>query len=449
MADPQLTYTSLNASEQWQIAERVAGSVYFRKSPKLRNFLLYIVENALLGREDEVCEQLIGHRVFGRPANYNVTEDNIVRVEARELRKRLGLYFAGEGKEESVTIEVPKGGYLPVFRAREQHEPAELPSAPLALGDSLEQGEPAPKRARHFIFPVFAILTGLLLALTLSLWWENRSLRHELRREMQSGMTAPDINMYTDLLGPVGTAGRGEAFLVLSNPKVLRVIGSDSPDANSVAWRLADFTMPVPMPPREPLRTFVTPAQELRKFLFIQRVTKVYTGMGEAITAYHLGRLMQSLGRQVRLTQGRFLNWDRVQKQDVVVLGSPNLNEWTAKYYPPASFEVVKGGVRNSKPLPGEQALYESSPDVDYAVASMLTTQSGAKMLVFAGFTSAGTAAVGEFFADPANMKPVYRKVRAAGPGPLDWELLLRVNVKDAIPIDTSVVSVRARRSRS
>jgi len=38
---------------------------------------------------------------------------------------------------------------------------------------------------------------------------------------------------------------------------------------------------------------------------------------------------MFSLGRSVRLTQGRFLNWDAAMKENLIVLGNPDINAWT------------------------------------------------------------------------------------------------------------------------
>jgi hypothetical protein len=51
--------------------------------------------------------------VFGRKADYSPGEDNIVRVEVRQLRKRLEEYFATQGKDEPVVILIPKGAYVP------------------------------------------------------------------------------------------------------------------------------------------------------------------------------------------------------------------------------------------------------------------------------------------------------------------------------------------------
>jgi len=44
------------------------------------------------------------------------TQDSIVRTEAGRLRARLGEYYKGEGNGDALVIELPKGGYVPVFR---------------------------------------------------------------------------------------------------------------------------------------------------------------------------------------------------------------------------------------------------------------------------------------------------------------------------------------------
>jgi hypothetical protein len=100
------------------LVARILASRDFQRASRLRAFLTYVVERKLAGTPEDVTETLIGHRVFGRPASYSPGEDSIVRTEARTLRQRLDRYFAGEGAQEPIVLEIPRGGYLPVFRAR-------------------------------------------------------------------------------------------------------------------------------------------------------------------------------------------------------------------------------------------------------------------------------------------------------------------------------------------
>jgi hypothetical protein len=76
------------------LVERVAASRYINRSARLRDLLLYLSDRVLEGDVEEIHEQEVGHRVFGRQANYDTTSDNIVRVHASMLRKRLEQYFA-------------------------------------------------------------------------------------------------------------------------------------------------------------------------------------------------------------------------------------------------------------------------------------------------------------------------------------------------------------------
>src|SRR5690349_2396991 len=110
--------SSLSTDARWDVVQRVAASSSFQRSPRLRELLIYICDRAIQNRPEELREQLIGRGVFGRKPDYNPAEDNIVRVEMRQLRKRLEEYFATEGKDEPFLILIPKGAYLPVLAPR-------------------------------------------------------------------------------------------------------------------------------------------------------------------------------------------------------------------------------------------------------------------------------------------------------------------------------------------
>jgi hypothetical protein len=75
--------------ERRALIERVAASEQFSRSTRLRDFLLYVGKQSLKEGCPEIHEQEIGARVFGRPASYDRSADNIVRVNATELRKRI------------------------------------------------------------------------------------------------------------------------------------------------------------------------------------------------------------------------------------------------------------------------------------------------------------------------------------------------------------------------
>lgn len=123
----------LSEQESRALLQRILDSKGLRRAIRLRSFLTYVVDRKLVGSVDEISEVLIGHRVFDRPANYNTGEDSIVRTEALNLRKRLAQYFQGEGQNEPVLLQIPKGTYVPVFVEREiQQNTDESPTSSTA-----------------------------------------------------------------------------------------------------------------------------------------------------------------------------------------------------------------------------------------------------------------------------------------------------------------------------
>ena len=106
------------------LVERILASPQFEKTSRLRDLLKYITGQAWTGDVGSLKEQAIGHAVFKRPGIYDPVGDNIVRVQARQLRQKLEEYFETGGKDELLVLEIPRGKYLPVFRRRELAAPA-------------------------------------------------------------------------------------------------------------------------------------------------------------------------------------------------------------------------------------------------------------------------------------------------------------------------------------
>jgi serine/threonine-protein kinase len=102
-----------------QQLERVLGSVAFRQVDRLKRFLSFIVDEALAGRGSQLKEFVIGVQVFDKDSSFDPRADPIVRVQARRLRARLVRYYREEGGRDPMVIELPKGGYAPVFKTRD------------------------------------------------------------------------------------------------------------------------------------------------------------------------------------------------------------------------------------------------------------------------------------------------------------------------------------------
>lgn len=94
---------------RWQLLERILLTGPFQKSSRLPTLLCYLAEHSIRGRPDELTEQRIGTAVFGKSAGYSPAEDSAVRVHVRQLRLRLHEYFACEGRDETLVVDIPKG----------------------------------------------------------------------------------------------------------------------------------------------------------------------------------------------------------------------------------------------------------------------------------------------------------------------------------------------------
>src|SRR5215831_3459233 len=99
--------------------EKILVSEGFARNDRIRSFLQFVVEQELSGGGDQLKESVVGVEVFGRRPDYDVRQDSIVRTEAGKLRTRLSKYYANGGAADELIIDLPKGGYRPVFRNAE------------------------------------------------------------------------------------------------------------------------------------------------------------------------------------------------------------------------------------------------------------------------------------------------------------------------------------------
>ena len=98
--------------------QRILSSRVFAASARMNRFLRFAVEETIAGRGEDLKEITIGFAVFDRAPDYDPRIDPIVRVEARRLREKLAQYYDADGKQDSIIIELPRGGYAPVFHQR-------------------------------------------------------------------------------------------------------------------------------------------------------------------------------------------------------------------------------------------------------------------------------------------------------------------------------------------
>ena len=99
---------------------RILATGTFVRSRRMGRLLRFVVERALEGRGGELKEYLLAVEVFDKEASFDPRIDPLVRVEARRLRSKLRKYYETEGPRDPVRIDLPTGGYVPVFGPAEK-----------------------------------------------------------------------------------------------------------------------------------------------------------------------------------------------------------------------------------------------------------------------------------------------------------------------------------------
>jgi TolB-like protein/Flp pilus assembly protein TadD len=118
--------------------ERILRSVTFQRCDGLKRFLMFIVRETAAGRGAELKEYVIGVEVFRKEDSYDARTDPIVRVQARRLRAKLARYYRDEGRGDPTLIDLPKGGYTPLIKRRDDEPPKRSISTALVSRNTIE-----------------------------------------------------------------------------------------------------------------------------------------------------------------------------------------------------------------------------------------------------------------------------------------------------------------------
>lgn len=430
---------------RWQLARRIAASGTLGRSQRLAAFLLYIVDRYIHDRADEITEQQIGVLVFGRAEGYDANDDNIVRSYARNLRKRLDEYFATEGKEETLLIEIPRGGYAPAFSLRTveasthtdglvPHEAtvsssisadvhAQIPdregdrTSPPSLIDALSvrvgRETTEERRASRRYGAVFVLCIGLALGLSLSFLRPLRLLKH---------LTASPAEAASNRLWSQLFSSDRDTFIVPSDDGLVIMQGLTERPVPIADYISGNYRMN--------LRTDGVPgAPELLKL-----GRRRYTSVVDLEFVAHLEQLDQVVPGRVMVRYARNLHMDDLRVGNAILIGSDEANPWIELFQPRMNFRFSinpgsekQSGIANMHPRAGEKAIYGTpGPDHTYGLIAYLPNlTSTGHVLIVAGLNTAGTEAAATFLLTPSLMMPTLQRARATHGGLQQFELLI------------------------
>src|SRR6202142_421017 len=115
--------------------DKLVHSQVLHGSESLGKLLRYLAEHSLDHPGSPLKEYQIATEVFGRSPNFDPQSDSTIRVQAGRLRLKIAEYYATEGADEPIQVEIPKGTYAVSFHRREPS-----PARQQALLDSVRPG---------------------------------------------------------------------------------------------------------------------------------------------------------------------------------------------------------------------------------------------------------------------------------------------------------------------
>src|SRR6185437_6134262 len=327
---------------RWALVERIAASQHLKSSARLREFLFYIAECAIREAPEDATEQQIGVRIFHRTPGYNSSEDSIVRTHARLLRQKLASYFAEEGLQEKLVVEIPKGHYLPVFQTRDQElKAAHTELALAAREDSVSDSEAVLPSARSPKLVYGLLLVIVVVAATAGVVW----FRHPVSPQ------ATDNAAVDKFWQPFFANYDDPPLVVFSNALF---VGNSTDGLRYAPQQMEPATQGT------------------------GNLVDTYTGIGELGSVYTLTRLFDAHHAQFILKRSLLMTWDEAQAKNLIFIGSTAENPSLRVLQSTQDFTMMatpdSAGVVNHHPKAGEPAVY-SRPEhplkVDYAILAL------------------------------------------------------------------------------
>src|SRR5580765_336669 len=415
-----VTHTIAISREQcFQQIDKLIKSHSLRTSESLCRLLRYLAEHSLDHPGVALKEYQIATEVLGRSAGFDPQSDSTARVQAGRLRVKLAEYYAHEGTEDLIVVEIPKGSYALTFHVRPSKAGAQ-PAISLIADAAEKRKEPARSiRGWAITVLILSVLLAATISTIVSLLWQR------VRTPVATSQAVPVV--YQIFWSPFVT-GPQQPWVIFSN--------------GSFVGR-----------PETGMRYF-NPATDSKSFILDH-----YTGVGEVLAIHQLDHVFALLNHPLRVKRGSLFSLDDAQNNDLIFVGSPSEN-LTLLDIPGSkefTFQRLTSGPRkgdlsivNVHPQPGEPVSVLASPSTsplteDYAIVALMPGLNPARsVMILAGTTTFGTQGAVEFVCRQDSVGTLLSRLGATKPDELKpFEALLRVKITRGVPVETELVAVR------
>lgn len=419
------------------LVERVAASRYIGRSARLRNLFLYVCERVLKHEADQIHEQELGHAVFGRSKDYDTGADNIVRVHASLLRKRLEQYFSAEGKDEPIVIELPKGNYAPVFRPRVQPELGSGPPEPLPVAPVHIDSVPPSRRDLRFIFTL-----GVAVALFLLSAWllirQNRDGVSPASARAEAIDINPAVRQFWSRVFPTGQ----QTDVVMDDAGIglyQELTGS--------RIGLAEYF------DRNYLRHLgeKTSGAKLDGALAASIALKRQSSYASTSLLWKLSETVRAVHGQATIHFARDYSFRELKANSAVLLGNSSSNPWIEPFESRLGLRWKFDGNRgvyypvDSWSTAADAERYRSMADGGYVSIGLVPNLSGTgSVLVLSGSGGSALTTAADFLTDAASLARLRSSLPRLATERLPYfEVLLHLKARSRLPSDAEIVVSR------
>jgi len=401
--------------------DKLLSSHALHGSESLCKLLRYLATHSLEHPGTSPKEYQIATEVFGRQQDFDPHVDSMVRVQAGRLRTKLAEYYASEGTEDQIVVELPKGTYGLTFHPR-PHGVGR--NHAVTSHDSPSNSDVNGRTSRTLVIAVVALSVVLASAVAVA---TDRFLNRRVAEARVSGD------------------------------------GPGAPVAFHVFWK--GFLTG----PQEPWVIFSNAAFVGRPYVGMRYYNRAkdsgavildhYTGVGEVLAVHALDTVFEKLHQQIRVKRGSLFSLDDAKNNDLIFIGSPseNLTLLELPNTQEFSFKQITSGSRmgtmeiiNVHPESGElQEFLPTPPDevltADYSVIALKRGLNPAhSVLILAGATTIGTQAAVEYVCQQDSLEQLLLRLSVSNSGELKpFEAVIRVKVAKGVPVGSELVALR------